>query len=94
MVKIVTMLMSSKMLSRGRSLLKLVVWKGNRKKKQSSNHITALKQTPRRIHNLMKYQNQNHLQKQLTALSHQLFTQKKKKSPQIFNWALNTPPKL
>ena len=27
----------------------------------------------------MKYQNQNHLQKQLTALSHQLFSQKKKK---------------
>ena len=31
----------------------------------------------------MKYQNQNHLQKQLTALSHQLFTQKKKVTTDI-----------
>ena len=42
----------------------------------------------------MKYQNQDHLQKQLTALSHQLFSQKKKNTPKTFNWAPNTPPKL
>ena len=61
------MVMSNKILLRGHSLLKLVVSKRNRKKKQYNNHITDLKQTQRQIHNPMKHHNRSLLQKQTTA---------------------------
>ena len=61
------MVMNNKILSRGMQLAQTTDMK--KEKKQQNNQTTDLKQTQRQIHNPMKHQNRNHLQKQSTALS-------------------------
>ena len=71
MVKSVVMVMSlKKYYLGGRNLLKLVVWKRNRKKRTSNLTILLnLRKLKGKIHNPIKYQNWSHQQKQLTAMS-------------------------
>ena len=66
MVKNVTMVMSNKISSRGTQLGQSRGMK--KEQKQQNNQTTDLKQTQRRIHNQMKQQNLNRLQKQSAAL--------------------------
>ena len=66
MVKSVTMLMSNKILYRGTQLAQTSGIK--KEQKQQNNQTTDLKQTQRRIHDQMKQQNLNRLQKQSAAL--------------------------
>ena len=66
MVKNVTMVMSNKISSRGTQLGQSRGMK--KEQKQQNNQTTDLKQTQRRIHDQMKQQNLNRLQKQSAAL--------------------------
>ena len=66
MVKSVTMLMSNKILYRGTQFVQTSGIK--KEQKQQNNQTTDLKQTQRRIHDQMKQQNLNRLQKQSAAL--------------------------
>ena len=61
------MVMSNKLLSRGKQLAQNSDMK--KEKKQQNNQTADLKQIQRRIHNPMKHQNRIHLQKQSTVLS-------------------------
>lgn len=61
------MVMSNKLLSRGKQLAQNSDMK--KEKKQQNNQTADLKQTQRRIHNPMKHQSRIHLQKQSTVLS-------------------------
>ena len=65
----ITMVMSNKILSRGTQLAQTSDMKKEKKKETINIYINDLKQAQRQIHNLMKYQNRSHLQKQSAALS-------------------------